>query len=62
MKKKREISQGLGSARASRAGFGALAETLFRPGSLDYQREEQVRDGGGAKDSDQVTAATAPQT
>ena len=56
----RELHFSLGSARASRAGFGALAETVFRRGSADYQREEQVRDGDGAIAS--TRGACAPQT
>jgi hypothetical protein len=51
----------LGSARASRAGFGTLAETNFvaeREGQS--QEREKVRDGEGAITS--TRGARAPQS
>ena len=48
----------LGSTRASRVGCGAPPQQAF---SFRHGSRHKVRDGEGAKDSDQVAAATAPQ-
>jgi len=50
---KRALLQNPGSARASRAGFGTLAKTVF-------VRSKEVRDGEGAIAS--TRGACAPQT